>query len=187
MQTIDKIERGEIKFSRYLFPIAKRLGIVNMLPEGTAAAHPAGDNAGSREPLFGERDLPVYGSTQAGWDMVLTAEPIAYTLRPAPLMTVKEAFAVLVSTEAMSPVFELGDTLLINPHLPPEPGKDVLLSETLPTNRQSDTDRTVVVGRLEKVTDSAWILLQRNRGPKPVTFARERWPRCHRIVGKYSR
>jgi len=180
MQTIDKIERGQIKFSRYLFPIAQRLGIVTdlSLPGGKPPALPPA-TAPSAQLLFAdERDLPVHGSERVGWEMRLTAEPIAYTLRPQPLATVKAAFGALVSTTAHDPIFEVGDTILIDPHKPPEVGKDVLLV--------SD-DNVVAIGRLIGYSERKWTLRQWNRGAKPISYDRAKWPRCQRIMGKYSR
>jgi len=184
-QTIDKIERGQIKFSRYLFPIADRLGILHELTLGghhpALPTVPADASATEPPPLVGPRDVPVFGSIESGRDMHLSGAPISYTLRPLPLATVKEAYAVLVSTEAMHPVYEVGDTILLHPHLPPEAGKDVLL------RLKHNDGELAAIGRLERITDSNWIVRQWNRGNRTVSYDRGRWPRCHRIIGKYNR
>jgi len=180
LQTIDKIERGQIKFSRYMSRIATHLGIVTeqSLPGGSGPVLPPASPP-SAIPLFAdERDLPVHGSERVGWDMMLTAEPISYTLRPAPLKSVKDAYGVLVSTTAHEPAFEVGDTALIHPHMPPELGKDVLLI---------GDGAAAAIGRLVGNSDRAWQLRQWNRGPKPVSYDKARWPRCQRVIGKYSR
>src|SRR4051812_15400133 len=63
-QTIEKIEKGETKHSRYLHLITEELD----LPSPTSKKSHAlkiGDEAPA-PPLVGERDLPVYGAAEGG-------------------------------------------------------------------------------------------------------------------------
>jgi phage repressor protein C with HTH and peptisase S24 domain len=179
-QTIDKIERGEVVHSRYLSRIREQLAIeenpTHHVPEAIPAA----------VPLVGVRDLPVFGSVEGGGGAVIvSSEPVDFVRRPAPLAQVKDGYAILVSGESMVPAFEPGDTVLVHPHLPPVRDCDVVLY-----GRDRDDNEVVTIKRLVRSSTKEWYLRQWNppAGGKPeFTLPRKDWPKCHRIVGKYSR
>jgi phage repressor protein C with HTH and peptisase S24 domain len=115
--------------------------------------------------------------------MVIQPQAIDLTLRPTPLENVRAAYALLWIGESMAPVFEAGDTLLINPHLPSFPGNDVLLRK-----QDEATEPTAcILGRLIGQTDQAYTIHEYNVGKKPRRIDRDDYPVCHRVVGKYSR
>lgn len=136
--------------------------------------------------LIGERDLPVFASAEAGSGaMAISNDPVDYVRRPAPLANVKDGYALLVIGESMLPAFEPGDMLLVHPHLPPVPDTDVVLYHD-----DGAGQVLVTVKRLRKITQDTWHLIQWNPQPgrkKEFTLPRKDWPRCHRVVGKYSR
>ena len=61
--------------------------------------------------------------------MLVNFEPIDFLKRPAPLMHVQGAYAVLVNENAMVPALEPGDTALINPRLFPRKNMSALFLE----------------------------------------------------------
>jgi len=166
-QTIDKIERGTIKFSRYLPRISVALG----LAEVNGDAGPADATVA----LIGRNDLPLFFS--AVEDGVMTINPASLSIsRPQPLAGVTDAYAVVVSSGEMEPAFEVGDRVLINPLLPPEEGKDVMLRN----------DNRALIARLDKVSKDTWTVHQHSNG-KRFKVSRKQFPDCHRVVGKFSR
>src|SRR5262249_21310005 len=122
-QTIDKIERGEVKRSSYLPAIAVELGIsldrvLRFRNPNRGPAIIAGHTL-----VSGERDLPVYAATQGGSGaQVLSSTPVEYVLRPEPLARVRDAYGIIVGDDSMSPEARSGDIALINPHVPPRAG-----------------------------------------------------------------
>jgi phage repressor protein C with HTH and peptisase S24 domain len=155
-----------------------------VLVQSPALPGAASTNTGSIEPP--QNNLAVYGTAPRGADLIITNTPIDFTLRPAPLQNVRDAYALLVISDTMSPVFEPGDTLLINPHLPPLRGNDVLLRKD-----EKDNEPTVIIlGHLTGTTERAYTIREYN-GPKGKVrerqIDRKDFPNCHRIVGKFSR
>jgi phage repressor protein C with HTH and peptisase S24 domain len=178
-QTIDKIERGIIKHSRYSARIATELGLSlgDLMPAATAAG---GQRTAIGAPLSGGRDLPVYGSVEGGkGQLIMSHDPVDWVPRPAPLANVQGAYALIYTGESMAPEFEPGDTVLVHPHLPGV--RDV----SCVIYRDVDGDTWASIKRLVKVTPDAWIVRQWNPA-KEFSLARKEWGRCHRIVGKYS-
>lgn len=179
-QTIDKIERGEVVHSRSLSRIREQLAIEENNPQNVHEAIP------STVPLVGVRDLPVFGSVEGGSGAVIvSSEPVDFVRRPAPLAQVKDGYAIIVSGESMVPAFEPGDTVLVHPHLPPVRDCDVVLY-----GRDKAHNEVVTIKRLVRATSKEWHLKQWNppSGSKAeFTLPKNAWPKCHRIVGKYSR
>lgn len=93
------------------------------------AAAPEPDAAGAR---FGPRDLPVFGRARGGPDGVILLDntPIDWTYRPAELQGTRDAFAVFVDGDSMSPRYEPGDTLFVHPNLPVRRGCYVVVELT---------------------------------------------------------
>lgn len=178
-QTIDKIERGIVTFSRFLTKIQEQLEIDGIRSDNTPHKSPD-------VPLVGERDLPVFASVEGGGGaIIVSSEPVDFVRRPAPLAQVKDGYAILVVGESMVPAFEPGDTVLVHPHLPPIRDCDVALY-----GRDKAGNDVVTIKRLVRFTSTDWHLRQHNapEGQKPeFSLSRKQWPKCHRIVGKFSR
>lgn len=119
--TIAAIESGDTQKSKHLHDIARALKVkmIDLDPEYE------GDET-VRLPVVqssDDPDLKVYASVEAGQDtIVLSNEPVQMTRRPASLQGVRDAYGVIVHGESMDPAARPGDTVLINPHLPPRPG-----------------------------------------------------------------
>lgn len=175
-QTIEKIEKGTVKHSRYLHGITKELDLP--FPE-------ASGNGGGKappEPLVGERDLPVYGAAEGGKGaLVVTSDPVDYVRRPAPLAQVKDGYGLIIVGESMVPEMKPGETALVHPHLPPVPGEPCVFYAD-----SGAGDHLVMVKSFVRSTATHWHVEQWNP-PKRLTLDRREWQRCERIVGKYSR
>jgi len=131
-QALQQLETGSIRRPRYLLRLAEVMGAEpHALAEGRyqpLAAEGATSGPAAAPPVLGRRDLPVYTSAQAGPEgMVLIYDPIEWIERPAPLATVRDAFAMYVVNDSMEPRYRQGDLLLIHPQRPVRPGRDVLV------------------------------------------------------------
>lgn len=183
--TIDKIEHGRSRRSKFLPAVYAALGLP--LDELVTGMPNVGDerlDGGSPHmpvPVGAHKDLPVYTSAEGGpGGIIFSPEPIDYVIRPDPLANVKAGYAMYAVGDSMSPAFEQGDLLLINPHLPYRTGDDVLIY------RVEHGQNEAVVKRLRRATPEQWQLEQFNPA-KHLSLPRGIWPVCHVIVGKYSR
>jgi phage repressor protein C with HTH and peptisase S24 domain len=181
-QTIEKIESGKVRHSRYIQPILEHLGLSS---SGTAQAQPTRTGAFPHALIVGDRDLPVYGAAEGGGGVVIVSnEPVDTVLRPAPLASVRDAYGLIVAGDSMEPAYEPGDTILVHPHLPPVQNVDVVLY------CEHQGEERAVIKRLLRFTSTTWYLRQHNPAPgekRDFTLPRTTWNKCHRIVGKYSR
>ena len=131
--------------------------------------------------LFGEADLPVFGTAQGGRGaLIVTDRAVDWVLRPAPLLRVRDGYGMIVTGDSMDPAVKSGSTALVNPHLPPRPG-DVCIF------RSHSDDGTVIVciKELVRATDDAWHVKQYNP-KKSFVLKRSDWQICHVTVGNYS-
>lgn len=179
-QTIDKIERGIVKHSRYLPGILERLGLVS--PRQREQNSPKADKETGSLPLVGERDLPVFGAAEGGGGAVVVSnDPVDYVRRPAPLAQVKDGYGLIVVGDSMAPEFKPGDTALVHPHLPPLPGEACVFTATA-----DDGEAKITIKSFIRSTVTHWHVEQWNP-PKKFSLSRKEWQKCHRTVGKYSR
>ncbi|TAL38892.1 MAG: helix-turn-helix transcriptional regulator [Alphaproteobacteria bacterium] len=186
--TIDKIERGLTVRTRFLPEIAAALyvkpqDLINPRTEfpipGPQPVNLETDilPAGNRE----HGDLPVYASAQGGpGEMLITYDPIDYVTRPEPLASVRDGYAMYVVGDSMSPAFEQGDLIMVNPHVPYRPTDDVAIFKKV------NGESAAIVKRLVRATADQWTLMQFTPA-KTFSLSRKEWPQCHVIVGKYSR
>lgn len=135
--------------------------------------------------IFGPRDLPVYASVEGGpGAMVIDTRPVDMVPRPWFFRQVMDGYAVLVNGESMSPVYEPGDMVLVNPKASLVKGKDVIL-----VKGEEDGAFDASLKRLVGQTNAEWLLHQFNppEGEKH-DFRRFKhdWPRALRVVGKYD-
>lgn len=75
------------------------------------------------------RDLPIRGHTKAGKEgfFIDQGETWGFAMRPESLRGVAEAYAVRVHDESMSPRYEPGTVLLVDPFRAPKPGDNVII------------------------------------------------------------
>lgn len=178
-QTIDKIESGITKHSRYLPKILAVLEIKAPTP-----AEPSGNEpfTNPQNYLVGERNLPVFASAEGGdGALIMSSEPFEHVRRPQPLENVKDGYAIIVAGESMEPEFKAGDLALVHPHLPPVRGEACVFYA-------DDHNGTVTasIKSFVRQTASHWHVEQWNP-KKKLQLTRRDWQKCHRIVGKYTR
>jgi phage repressor protein C with HTH and peptisase S24 domain len=186
-QQMGRLEAGTRRLTQgWMVRIAGALAVLpqdllpeaQVLPTGEIAARPA--QLDMQPATFGIRDLPVYGSTQGGaTGMLVDTRATDWLLRPQPLLRAQRAFAVYMIGDAMEPVYEPGDLLLVHPGLPPTRGRDVLL-----TARRGEGEVPALVKRLVQSTAADWIVRQYNPLAE-FPLRRSDWLNAAVIVGKY--
>ncbi len=175
---IAELEAGNQSTSKKLPEIAQALGveISELDPRFIGVTIPP-------LPLFtsGTR-LPVYSAAEGGnGHFIIDFTPIDYLPRPQMFDDVSDAYAILITGDSMAPAFEPGDHALVHPRLPPIRGADVILYEL---NGEGEAKATVK--RLVSWNDTEWTIQQWNPA-KTFKLPRNLWPKCHRVVGKFSR
>lgn len=178
--TIAAIEAGQTKKSRYLPDIARALRV--SLPE-------LDPNQGSTETriipgsdLVGTRDLPLFAAVEGGEGaLVLGSDPVDEIRRPAPLASVKGAYGVIVIGESMVPVLRPGDIALVHPHLPPR------AEDTCIFICEANGEFTATIKEYVGQTKDIWRLKRYRPKELEFTLRKKDWPKCHVVVGKYSR
>lgn len=155
-------------------------------PESTAVIvpinkhNPPGTTPGAQ--LFGERDLPVFGTAQGGEGAILlTNEAVDWVLRPDSLLRVKDGYGIIVTGDSMSPEHKSGSTALVNPHLPPRAGDACIFR-----SHADDGAVKICIKELVRQTEDAWHVRQHNP-PKSITLKKAEWQVCHVTVGNYFR
>lgn len=140
------------------------------------------DNSHDVAQVFGDRDLPVYGTEQDGLgNIILSALAVESIDRPAPLLRVRDGYGMIVTGDSMSPKIKNGDTVLVHPHLPPQAGDYCVLRHR---NKETGAE-LVLVKELKRLTAEHWHV-SRDNPPKAMTLKRSEW-QCHVIVGTYFR
>jgi phage repressor protein C with HTH and peptisase S24 domain len=131
---------------------------------------------GARASGFGaRRDLPVRGRAQGGPDgaVMLDAEPIDWTWRPAELQGARDAFAMFVTGDSMGEVLREGATIFVHPSLPPRPGDFVVVEKT---------DHQALIKRLVRRADTGLVLRQYNP-PRDFELSRADVLAIYRVIG----
>lgn len=187
--TLEKLAEGAAKLTGKTL----RAGhIFGDLPLDDATVNLAANDAGREHASYpqvevthqatpaGRPDVPVWASAQAGDDgaLVLVPDPIDYIHRSERMRTVKNPFAFYVVGSSMSPVIEHGIQVVINPSLPPMPGRDHVFIQDLP-----DGNMKAMVKRLLRSTEKAWRVRQYNE-PKDFDLPRSAWSKAYRISEK---
>jgi transcriptional regulator with XRE-family HTH domain len=180
--TVDRVEKGDFKrMPSHLPQICGALGIpLPALGNGNPVGRPI-----YAPPRPGVADFPVYSAAEGGpGEIIVTADPIAFLPRPAPLAHVKDSYGLNITGTSMIPEYNPGETALVNPLLPPVGGEvHIFYAE-----RAGEARATIK--QLRRVTATEWLVHQHNPAPrKPQDFAltRREWQWAHRVIGKYSR
>lgn len=179
---IAKIESGQTTRTRFLNELAE---ILSTTPEELRGDVKARSGVLPTKDIFGDRDLPIFASVEGGdGAMVVNSDPIDFVVRPWYLKGVKEGYAVLVSGSSMEPVFASGDMAIVNPRLPVQKGRDVIL-----VAGEEDGEFRAIIKRLIDWTPAEWILRQYNPPSgheMDFRLLRATWPKALRVVGKYD-
>src|SRR6185369_2185379 len=132
-------------------------------------------------PLFGDRDLPVFGTAMggSGGALVVTDRAVDWESRPDFLLRVEDAYGMIVSGDSMSPQFENGSTAIVNPHIPPRSGDTCIFRR-----HKDDGETLVLIKKLRRFTDETWYVQQFNPA-RDFQLKRSEWQICHVTVGGY--
>lgn len=141
------------------------------------AGHLRVDNLHEIATTIGGRDLPVFGTAQGGSGaLIVTDQAVDYVVRPAPLLRVRDGYGMIVTGDSMSPKVESGDTVLVNPNIPPRNGDTCIFR-----CHQDDGTVLAVVKKLRRYNDESWHVSQFNP-PKDFVLKRSEWQVCHVVV-----
>ena len=199
--TVAKIEQGLVQSSALLPAIIKELGLdVGRFPEeafGRAGTGPDSPRVLSRAPqalpefardpaywamaagLVG--DVPLYASAEGGQGaLLIERDSIGTVKRPPLLQGVKDGYAIFLVGESMSPEFEPGDILMVNPRLP------VIANTSCVFYDRSDNEPRAMVKRFLAATEDEWRVRQFSPD-REFALDRSEWETRHRIVSKNFR
>lgn len=183
-QSIDAVEKGATRRSKFLPEIVAELGIdpeaVGLPKETPTSADGWAPNSQILQP---GRDFPIYASVEGGsGEIIRSTDPVDWYPRPAPVAHVRDAYGLYVVGESMAPEFDPGDIALVNPILPAMPGKPCIFY----SERQGEARATIK--RFLRATSGQWHVFQHNPPhgmTKEFTLSRKEWGICHRVLGKY--
>lgn len=187
-QLISQLEGGKNLTTKYLSQIARALGVsVGEIDENFVnATRTVGQRVASiipgRDLTVLDKLMPVFSGAQGGTGkLIVSTEPIDRVKMPAFLENVSGAYGLLIDGGSMIPAFYPGDTALVNPHLRPQRGRNVILYHTPPNGQEAEA----IIKQLNGWNDREWDLEQWSPA---LQFKEQRaeWPICHRVVGKYD-
>ena len=123
------------------------------------------------------QDLPILGHAEAGEDGTFldNGAVTGYAGRPANLVGVTNAYALIVHNASMRPRYEPREIIEVDPNIPVQPNDYVVVQTT---------DDRAFIKLLRRRTQRAIILEQYNP-PKEIRFAPEDVAAMHLIVGAH--
>lgn len=193
-QTVDRIERGITLKSKAYPMILKVLGLqtgggpatemvdraVADMIEGVEGYHADASFAAfmqatkAIEKINEGETIPVFSRTGGGMRLV-DAIPRIY-----PVMLVKDAYALMVTDRDMDPAVRKGDIVVANPHLPVQPGSEVVVT------KRNEFGLDIFVLTLVSEEDSNWQV--RNwRSDEIYDMEKSEYLKLDMIVAKISR
>ena len=120
--------------------------------------------------------IPIRSGGRSGDDqeMFLEDGPVGHTHRPANLAGVKGAYAIYNMGDSMSPRYEAGWLLHVNPFKPAAPGRDVVVLKR---------NNAVLIKRLVRRAKGRIVLHSYNRDYKDIEVDEKEVLSVHLIVG----
>lgn len=167
---IDKLERGERRLTLdWMIRLAKPLECLpaDLLPQ----ALPGAVNINSRE-----RMIPVRSAARGGDEQEMFLEDGPIDHRPAPgfVANVRDAYAIYVVGESMTPMYRPGQLLYVNPHKPLMPGRGVVVTKL---------NRAVLIKELVKTTATAVFLREYQPKQRDFSIPHREIASAHMVVG----
>jgi phage repressor protein C with HTH and peptisase S24 domain len=183
--TVQQIEAGKTLKSKYLPDIARVLKVDLGEIDPSQRNSVKDEIEQSRVDIsasVGLRDVPVYATTEGGDGiMVLSSEPVDVTDRPSSIARVKDAYGIIVTGESMVPILRPGDTVIVNPHLPPRP-EDLCVFRV---EREGEF-RSTVKEFVRKVPDG-WRVKRYRPKEREYVLKVADWDNCHVVVAIHKR
>lgn len=178
-QSVDAVEAGRTKKSRYENEILQILGLIESPSFRLQVEEPFTNPQNS---ALGGVTLPVHAAAEGGnGTMILSPDPIGFAALPDVIRKPGDGYGIIVVGASMVPEFRPHDTALVHKKLPPVAGEAAVFYA-------DDGNGTVLVSIKTFLRETAthWHVEQHN--PKRrFTLSRKEWQTCHRVVGKYSR
>lgn len=189
-QTVDRIERGETKHSRFLPQV---LAVLGLDPEGNVSDaqltspnnrnHRAGFTHLPRRLIDPSKPVPVHAAAEGGAEGALIVDvlPFEWAPRPGSLEGDPDAYMILITGDSMRPRYRPGERALVSPIRPPMPGEDHIFR-----SEEQHGEWRAMVKELVRITPAHWTVTQYNPA-KTLKLDRKIWQVCHRIVGRADR
>lgn len=193
-----KLERGErgltertIALAAKAFEVSRSVIIgeeVNSPPTGPvedawlepSAAIPADQNAANTTRFLGPRNVPVYGTGSGGdgGDFRFNGQTIDHAPRPPGIENRRDVYVVYVIGDSVSPKYEDGDPIYVDPHRRPQP-RDYVLVELKGAAEGEPGPAYVkrLVGRA-----GGKLKLEQHNPAGPVDFDENSVVRVHRVI-----
>lgn len=133
-------------------------------------------------PEFGGRDLPVRGVAAAGTDalFITNGEPHDWLLRPAVLIGVNEAYAIVAAGTSMEPRYFDGEVVFVHPGRRVAPGYHTFVVVQFYPDEEGEAPKAIIK-KYERQTGSELVLSQYNP-PQELRFPIETVKSIHLIV-----
>lgn len=152
--TIGRIETGNFKRIPDVLPALAKLVGVNLADEMARAATLPGAMVSN---ILGDEDFKVYASAEGGpGEIILSTDPIEVIPRPSVVANIREAYGLIITGTSMFPEFRHGETAIVNPLLPFQPGEvHIFYAEREGAARAS-------IKELRRATTDNWLVSQHN-------------------------
>jgi phage repressor protein C with HTH and peptisase S24 domain len=140
-------------------------------PTSASRARP-GTRPGGHQPDL----IPIRSGGRSGeeQEMFLEDGPVGYVHRPPSLIGVKDAYSIYNMGDSMSPRYEAGWLLHVNPFKPPALGRDVIVLKR---------NNAVLIKQLSRRAKGKIVLRSYNRDYKDIDLAETDVVSVHLIVG----
>lgn len=119
--------------------------------------------------------IPIRSGNRSGDEIHLEEAPVGHTRRPPNLTGVRGAYAIYNMDDSMSPRYEAGWLLHVNPFKPPSPGRDVVVLKK--------SNNAVLIKQLVRRAKGKIALRSYNRDYKDVEVNDDDVLSVHLIVG----
>ena len=175
---IDKLEKSERRLTvDWLLRLAKPLGCD---PRDLLATGPAMNTASVPQTLNGSLlpppTLPVRGAARGGMaqEMYWTDGPIDQVPRPHYLAHVRDAYAVYVVGDSMTPMYRPRQLLFVNPYKPPVSGSGVVITLA---------DSAVLIKEFVRQKPTGIVVREYRPQPRDFTIGQADIASLHAVVG----
>lgn len=178
---VSELETGKRKTTRFLPELATALK--KRIADFDERFEPEGVYKPPPQFMDAVNTMPVYASAEGGQGtIIVSTDEIDRYPRPHTLSNIVDAYAILITGDSMSPAYKPGDHAWVNPRLPPQRDTECVLYEV----NEETGDARATIKNLVSYTDKEWRLEQYNPAKK-FSLRRDRWSKCHRVVGNFRR
>lgn len=207
-QTINSIEKGRIKRSKYLPYIAKALNVNiadldpdlkedsgPIIPQTTSNSQQntklypvlndfSKDNSNNNTTNYLNKinsDVPIFGTQEAiKHYFTVTKTPVEFLPRPHLVNLEKDAFGIIIGTQIMLPLFRIGDIIIIHPRKTPKE-QDICLF--------IGYENSITIYTIAELVHEDFLswTIKHYHSYDTCSLSKTIWKKCHCIVAKYFR